>query len=102
MNKYSDKEIQAEGENIFGDFDLSEAKVLADEYYIRAELAHIEMEKFFSTLPAWVSEENQFALFMMTDKEREDWLSLNSPFFQRTIGHAENAKTAKYGNIIVR
>ena len=105
----TDQEIQKDGEAIFGsDFDLSQARAEADEYYIRAELAHIEMEKFFDSLPEWVSEEMQFALFMMPDSERADWLKANAPvkdaeapYFQRTLVKTERA-AVKVGGIIVR
>jgi hypothetical protein len=92
----------AEERSIFG-IECYECEVanIAD-YTERCRKAGEEMDKFFQSLPRWVSEEDQFSLWMMTDSERETWLMNNSPYLKNTTVYAENAKTVKLGSIIVR
>jgi hypothetical protein len=83
--------LTAEKIAIFGeDFDIP-AETL-DAYTQRCKAAGLEMDKFFDSLPAWVSEEDQFALWMMQDDERKVWLKANAPvdmtkakYFSKTL-----------------
>lgn len=66
---------------IFGDEKPVSAEFMANQQ-ARIKAAGIEFRAFCNGLPLWISEDKHFDLWLMTDKEREEYLEKNSPYLK--------------------
>jgi hypothetical protein len=105
------EQINQEGRELFGSYDYETEVEALPAYMERLKKQGEEMDRFIESLPNFVPDTEYFNLYLMTDAERADWLKANapkevpmekSPYFSRTVGYPQNAKTIKVGNIIVR
>jgi hypothetical protein len=109
------EQINQEGRELFGaDFDYEKEIAQTDSIQERLDAqraAGREMDRYFETIPDFISDEDHFALWMMTDKERAEFIAArnprievrpeNAPYFPKQL-NANSRQPLKIGGVIVR